>query len=926
MMNILRSKQKAIMWFLVIVITPAFIVWGVGSMGNSSSGGNTIAMVNGDPITVQEFYEQFSQRYEQTLKMYESYFGALDKRQKESIYSSVAVETADTVINQRILSDYAAKVGIVVTVDEIRADLIKQLSMYGEMLTDGKFDEKKFDKWIADMPDDQMARIEHDVRNQILLRKAYEAVVLNANVAPDEVTASYLETNRTVAFSYASAPVSDFYEKIVISEEDINAYYSTNKELYRTPAKVTLEYVTVSPRDIVASIDVPDKEAEAYYNKHKETFAKDEVNVEYIRFANTDFMNKAVVTPAEVSEYYNKNKEQYNKGSRVSVEMAALRINDFTKNITVTNEEKEKYYQENIEKYKRPETIRARHLLVRVLPSDSSELKKEKKAKAEEALKEIKSGKDFVETVKKYSDAASGESAGDLGYFKREDMVPAFSEAAFKLKPGEMSGIVETQFGYHIIKCEDRKAEQYEPLTEPAVATSVETNVKMEKARVVMLEKKIELQKALDNERNVTRIASQFGMQVQRLPLMTQDEYKLNVVRDDAHVNAAFTATKGTMLPMFSDDHSIILVQILGVESNYYSPLDTERTAITQKLKTEKADEMIKKYVEGFYTQLKSVSIDQFTAKAQELKLLPQQTGFFGSAYNDFIPGIGNDAAFRRNAFMLDWSKIPEPVKMQDGSYVIMRLVERRDNNIPEFKVIASAVREQLKMMKAGSKTATVAAKVKRSVSEKGFDEKLLLSYGLHIQKNQQFDEKNPPQFIMQSDTPEAGEKVKKELFAAKKHAVLKPIRNGDSYIIVRITETTPSTIQSLDVVRDDVATKLRRERALEMAKTSLATVQHTQVAAMKVSEAHPLFNTEDIKRIADTKDTTTLDKGAMVYHIASVVVNNEVVKNMTEDEKKKLHDEILGKKQEHVFAKWLEKARKDAKVKNYIYKFINRQ
>lgn len=926
MMNILRSKQKAILWFLVIIITPAFVIWGVGSMGNSSSGGNTIAMVNGEPISVQEFYQQFSQRYEQTLKMYESYFGALDKNQKENIYNSVALETAETVINQRILADYAKKIGIVVTVDEIREDLKRQLSMYGDMLTDGKFDDKKFTKWIADMPEAEMARIEYDIRSQLLLRKAYEAVTLHANVSPDEVAASYLQTNRTVAFAYASAPVADYFTGVALTDEEVRAYYDMNKELYRMPAQVSLEYVAISPRDIMASIEVTDQEAETYYSKNKNTFAKDEVNVEYIRFANTEFMTKVNVTPAEVNEYYTKNKEEYNKGSRVSVEMAALRVNDFTKTMTVTNDEKEQYYQANIEKYKRPETVKARHLLVRVLPEDTTSLKKEKRAKAEEALKEIRSGKDFIEILKKYSDAGSGENAGDLGYFKREDMVAPFSDAAFKLKPGEISGIVETQFGYHIIRCEDRKAEYFEALSEPAVATSVETNIKMEKARVLLAEKKVEIEKALLDQPNINQLAARFGMQFQRLPLMTQDEYKLNVIRNDEHVNDAFSSSNGMVLRPYADTDSIIVVQITGKEDKYYTPLEFVRGTITQRLKNEKADAMAKKYVEGFYEQLKTVSIDQFTVKAQELKLLPLQTGFFGSGYNDFIPGIGNDAAFRRTAFMLDWSKIPEPVKMQDGSYVIMRLVERRDNFEPDFMVVKSAVVDQLKMMKASKKTATVASKVKRSVSDAGFDEKLLQTYGLRVQKNQKFDEKNPPEFLSRLETPEQGEKIKKEMFTAKKNSVLKPIRSGDSYVIVRVVETAPSSIRSLDEVRTDVTTKLRRERALEAAKTSLAAMKHTPVAAMKVSETHPLFNADDIKRIAETKDMTTLDKGAMVYHIASIVVDNEVIKNMTEDEKKKLHDDILGKKQEHVFAKWLEKARKDAKVKNYIYKFINRQ
>ncbi|MBN1391785.1 MAG: peptidylprolyl isomerase [Sedimentisphaerales bacterium] len=137
--------------------------------------------------------------------------------------------------------------------------------------------------------------------------------------------------------------------------------------------------------------------------------------------------------------------------------------------INVTEEEAKKYYDENA---KQIEQVRASHILIRPITmerpegtdpnTDPNKAKAAAKAKAEDLLKQIKDGADFAELAKASSDCPSAKEGGDLGLFGRGQMVPAFEEAAFALKPGQVSDIVETQFGYHIIKVTDRKNETFE--------------------------------------------------------------------------------------------------------------------------------------------------------------------------------------------------------------------------------------------------------------------------------------------------------------------------------------------------------------------------------------------------------------------------------------------------------------------------------
>jgi peptidyl-prolyl cis-trans isomerase C len=110
------------------------------------------------------------------------------------------------------------------------------------------------------------------------------------------------------------------------------------------------------------------------------------------------------------------------------------------------------FYDKNPDKFKQPEAVRASHILILADEKADAETKKKALAQAQSVLKQAKAGADFAALAKKYSKDSSAAQGGDLNFFPRGQMVPAFDEAAFKLKPGQISDIVTTQFGYHIIK------------------------------------------------------------------------------------------------------------------------------------------------------------------------------------------------------------------------------------------------------------------------------------------------------------------------------------------------------------------------------------------------------------------------------------------------------------------------------------------
>ncbi len=127
--------------------------------------------------------------------------------------------------------------------------------------------------------------------------------------------------------------------------------------------------------------------------------------------------------------------------------------------IQVSEADTKAYYNENPTLFKKPEQVKASHILIKV-ESDATDLQKgQKRIEIAKIHQKLKDGQDFAALAKEHSQGPSAENGGDLGYFGRGQMVKPFEDAAFALKPGEVSDIVETRFGYHLIKVFDKQPE-----------------------------------------------------------------------------------------------------------------------------------------------------------------------------------------------------------------------------------------------------------------------------------------------------------------------------------------------------------------------------------------------------------------------------------------------------------------------------------
>ena len=205
--------------------------------------------------------------------------------------------------------------------------------------------------------------------------------------------------------------------------------------------------------------------------------------VQFLRFDSKDQVALTKPTDAELAAYHKANEARFRSPEQAQIEYVVLDLDALTSGISVTEDDLRKYYNENISRYTVAEERRASHVLIGASKDASAAERSKAKAKAETLLAELrKSPATFAAVAKKESsDTASAERGGDLDFFSRGAMVKPFEDAAFAMKPGEISNVVETDFGYHVIRLDAVRGGDKKPFE--AARAEVEAAVKKQLAQ-----------------------------------------------------------------------------------------------------------------------------------------------------------------------------------------------------------------------------------------------------------------------------------------------------------------------------------------------------------------------------------------------------------------------------------------------------------
>ncbi|MET3495925.1 peptidyl-prolyl cis-trans isomerase [Variovorax boronicumulans] len=208
----------------------------------------------------------------------------------------------------------------------------------------------------------------------------------------------------------------------------------------------------------------------------------DRREIQVARFAPESFAPKVTVSDADIETYYKDHTSQFQAPEQASIEYLVLDLDAAKKNVVVNEADLKAYYEANHARFGTKEERRASHILITAPTSMPAADREKAKAKAEQLLAEVKKAPgSFADVARKNSqDPGSAEKGGDLDFVTRGAMVKPFEDAMFALKKGEISGIVETEFGYHIIEVTDIKPAVVPPFEQ--VRATIESDFRAQQA------------------------------------------------------------------------------------------------------------------------------------------------------------------------------------------------------------------------------------------------------------------------------------------------------------------------------------------------------------------------------------------------------------------------------------------------------------
>jgi peptidyl-prolyl cis-trans isomerase D len=181
------------------------------------------------------------------------------------------------------------------------------------------------------------------------------------------------------------------------------------------------------------------------------------VGLQYVAINKNQFLSKVNADPAAIKSYFDKNRQSFRVQEKRSYDLIVGSAADYMQSAQVSQDQLQKDYKDEIDSFRTPERVRVRHILIKTQGKPKEEAP-QLRAKAEALLKQIKGGADFAKLAKKNSDdPGSAAKGGELGWVTHGQMVANFEKASFSLKPGELSGIVDTEYGYHIVQPEEKQ-------------------------------------------------------------------------------------------------------------------------------------------------------------------------------------------------------------------------------------------------------------------------------------------------------------------------------------------------------------------------------------------------------------------------------------------------------------------------------------
>ena len=486
------------------------------------------------------------------------------------------------------------------------------------------------------------------------------------------------------------------YEQLLLSQTPPMTKAQFEESLRRN---MVLDKLRATLTDWMA---VADADVEREYRQRNE-----KVKLQVVALTADRFRSGVTATDAEVASYFDSHKAEYRIGEQRKIKYVLLDRDQARLKVTVPDTDIQRYYNDNIQQYQTPEQVRASHILLQTAGKDEATVRKQ----AEAILQQVKSGADFAELAKKVSeDEGTKANGGDLDYFSRGRMVPEFETVAFTLQPGQVSDLVKSQFGFHIIKVVDKRPASTRTLDEVRAQIQEQLAAQIVDQRITDQATKFASQ--IRDVADLEKAARELQTTVQESGFFQREDPVPGLGAAPQVAAAAFTLNGTAASAAIASPRGPVFIAVSERRDPYVPMLDEVKDRVREDVIRGKATELSRQRATSIAEALKSARDFAAAAKAQTVEAKSTELIPRGSA----LPDIGVSPEVDRVAFGLPVGGVSDPIQTTDGT-VIVRVMERDEVTPDEFRQAREAFRAELLAERRGRFYSAYMGKAKERMS-----------------------------------------------------------------------------------------------------------------------------------------------------------------------------------------------------------------
>jgi peptidyl-prolyl cis-trans isomerase D len=429
-------------------------------------------------------------------------------------------------------------------------------------------------------------------------------------------------------------------------------------------------------------LSISDKELEQEYRRRN-----DKVKLALVTFTADRYRPDVTVSDPDVASYFEAHTADFKVPEKRKVKYLLIDIEALRAKITVPPADIERAYNESIDQYTTPEQVRASHILLKTEGKDDAAVK----AKAEDVLKQAKAGADFAELAKKFSDdEANAKNGGDLDFFGKGRMVPEFDRVVFAMEqPGQISDLVKTEYGYHIIKLTDKKAGATRKLDE--VRQQLTDQLALDRAQAQAVTLAQTLAKQIKKPADLDTVAKAQGLTVQETGFFARDEPILSLGSAPEVTASAFSMNPGEVSGALRTGRGIAFATLVDKKDPYVPKLEETKDRVREELVKQRAREMATQKATALAATLKTAPDFDKAAKAAGVE--PKTTELL--TRDSQVPDLGAAGNVLEAAFKLPEGGVSDPISTSTGA-AVFKVVEKHATTPQDLTASKETFREEV--------------------------------------------------------------------------------------------------------------------------------------------------------------------------------------------------------------------------------------